>query len=827
MARVGLWRLNSAGVSAIQSCYRNGKWANVASFCADFGLSRSTYYELIGRNVWFERATLEDKLRSFGLPQSEFDGLIELKSVEPSEAGGSSLTNGNLPREATSFVGRSQELAEIRRLLKSSALVTLTGPGGTGKTRLSLRLGNEHMDTLAGRVLLVELASIASPDFLVPTIAASLNMQDVSERTPEMALIEGIGSQSLLLILDNCEHLIEKTAEISRLILNHCENVKILATSRQRLGVTGEQVYLVPPLALPASDAVDAIHASSTSDALELFVDRAKLYRANYQLTDSNIHDAVALCRKLDGLPLAIEIAAAGLRSFSIKDLLERIDGSFPQLLAGDKSVAARHRTLQGLIDWSHELLNEHEKVLFRRLSVFAGGFTLQAAETVAARHPIESPSEIMELLAGLVDKSLVAVDHYQDDSRYQMLATIRQYAALKLTESDETELMASAHLNWCLKLSGEAERAIRVGENHGLWQKRLEQEHDNIRAALEWEAQETTQAEAAMLLASVLWRFWMVRGYSREGLAHLRKVMGRDLAKQITRTRVRALNAAGNLANNVGDYAGAVELYTQCATDFQQISTDSWNDRSLAAEIQMDIGMAARAAGDASKSVKALTQSRLSYEELLAECRQKGDTANIANALVGPGRMATELGDHAAARAYLQESLDLRRATGDPRETCMGLYDLTFVARHEGSYAEVRRLYNEILSIRISVNDQRGVALAYFELGEAARLEGDHAGAMDCYRCGADAFHTLGNQQHAAMCHEGLASSASALGETLMAIKHYSIAAAMRKQTGTPAPTEQRSAMEAFLHRAKQQLGHQAVEDAWEAGMTGANCMR
>ena len=180
MARVGLWRLNSAGVSAIQSCYRNGKWANVASFCADFGLSRSTYYELIGRNVWFERATLEDKLRSFGLPQSEFDGLIELKSVEPSEAGGSSLANGNLPREATSFVGRSQELAEIRRLLKSSALVTLTGPGGTGKTRLSLRLGNEHMDTLAGRVLLVELASIASPDFLVPTIAASLNMQDVS-----------------------------------------------------------------------------------------------------------------------------------------------------------------------------------------------------------------------------------------------------------------------------------------------------------------------------------------------------------------------------------------------------------------------------------------------------------------------------------------------------------------------------------------------------------------------------------------------------------------------------------------------------------------------
>src|SRR5918998_4342554 len=497
-----------------------------------------------------------------------FQNLLRLRGVGSSEAEPASRAPvhppHNLPSEFSSFVGREKELAEVKRLLEYNRFLTLTGSGGCGKTRLALAAARELVERFEDGVWLVELASLSDLALLPQAVASTLGVREQPGRSLIETLSDYLGSKKVLLVLDNCEHLIEACAELAEALLHSCPELRVLATSREAMGLTGEVDWPVPSLSLPDLRRLPDIGSLPRYESARLFVERTMAVKPTFALTEQNAPAVAQICYRLDGIPLAIELAAARAKVLSVEQIADRLDDSFGLLSAGGRATRPRQHTLHATMDWSHELLGREERILFRRLAVFSGGFSFEAAESVCIGEDVER-DEVLGLLSRLVDKSLVVARAERGETRYRLLETIRQYGREKLEESGEEAEVGQRHAGYCLGFAEEAEREL-GGPDQARWLTRLEAEHDNLRAALSWSLGEVGDAGLGARLTAALWSFWSTRGYVNEGRKWLESAISRSehaVTAPPTLARAKALNGAGVLAM-VQDEVGAAKVHIE-----------------------------------------------------------------------------------------------------------------------------------------------------------------------------------------------------------------------------------------------------------------------
>jgi len=487
-------------------------------------------------------STVSGRDYQFTLPVTTGDG----------EANRASRSKHNLPYQLTSFIGREQEIAQLEELVTANRLVTLTGAGGAGKTRLAIEVASRLIDAFADGVWLVELAALSDPRLVPQAVAKALEVKEQPARPVIETLSDYLASKKLLLVLDNVEHLLEACVHLVDEIVRRSPDITVLVTSRERLGMTGELTYRVPSLTVPRTSETVTPETVSRYEGVRLFVERAKLTRPDFDLTAENASCVASICARLDGMPLAIELAAPRLRSMSVEELSQRLDQRFALLTDGSRTALPRHRTLRSMLDWSHDLLTEREQAMLRRVAVFAGGWTLASAEQVCAGDGIDA-SDVCEQLTSLVDKSLAVTDERAGATRYRMLETVRQYALDRLRESGEEAQWRGSHLACFVALGSEFNKEV-MGTKQQAWLARIASEHDNLRAALAWSA-ESSPIEG-LRLAQGLSAFWRIRGFLAEGrewFARLLDVVPIDLR---TRLRARGLYAAALFAILQGDYA-------------------------------------------------------------------------------------------------------------------------------------------------------------------------------------------------------------------------------------------------------------------------------
>lgn len=466
----------------------------------------------------------------------------------------------NLPVQTTSFVGRRRELAGLKRLLAAERMITLTGPGGTGKTRMALQTGADVLERFPGGVWLAELAGVNDAELIEQAVAAALRLREEPHRPLLEMVITHLTGKRLLLLLDNCEHLVAGAARLVGRLLAACPDLCIITTSREPLGIAGEIMWPLPTLSLPESLQGDP---PARGEAVRLFVERAQAASPTFSLTPANLPTVADVCRRLDGIPLAIELAAARTRMFSVEQIGQRLDQRFRLLTTGDRQAPVRHQTLRGAIDWSYELLSEQEQVLWRRLSVFTGGFGLEAAEAVCSE-------DAVELLSQLVDKSLVVAEEEKGEKRFRLLETVREYGWERLRAAGEEAALRAAHRDWYFGLAERAEPLL-TGPEQGAWLDRLEQEHDNLRQALRWSL-ESGDAEHALRLGAALWRFWYVRGYFSENRERIAQLVGLAGAQGSPAVRARVLNGAGAVLLYLGEVGLAREYMLRCLAIWREL---------------------------------------------------------------------------------------------------------------------------------------------------------------------------------------------------------------------------------------------------------------
>jgi predicted ATPase/DNA-binding CsgD family transcriptional regulator len=612
-----------------------------------------------------------------------------LRAVQPAEADPAPHTakrpTHNLPLELSSFVGREREIAEVKELLADHRLLTLSGPGGCGKTRLALAVARDMVGEFEDGAWMVELASLADPGLVTQTVASTLGVREEPDRPLAEVLVDHLESKKLLLILDNCEHLVGACAQLAEALLRACPDLRILATSREVLEVSGEISWLVPPLSLPEPYHLPSIEKLLCYEAVRLFVERATAALSSFTLAQQNTRVVAEVCQKLDGMPLAIELAAARVRVLAVEQISERLDECFRLLRTDNRTAVLRQRTLRATMDWSHDLLSEEEKVLFRRLSVFAGGFTLEAAEKVCSAEGIEE-DEVLDLLSHLVDQSLVLVTERHGEARYRLLETVRQYGKEKLNESREAQAIRDGHALFFLKLAEEAEPAM-LGPEQEAWVGRLEQEHDNLRTALGW-LKECGGADQGLRLAGALGRFWWFRGYYTEGRAQLEEFLGLAGAAPI---RAKALSALGMLIYRSADYsAGDQEAALSRLEESLEIYRELGEERRLAAVLR-EIGRLSIEVGDWERARSFLEQSlKLEW--------QSGNEHGIAMTRTFLGMLALLTGERGLARSHLEESLGVLRELGGTNEIKKCLFFLGQLSCDEGDYAAARARFTEIM---------------------------------------------------------------------------------------------------------------------------------
>ena len=638
-----------------------------------------------------------------------------LRAAEPAQAETTRRTPKhpphNLPLELSSFVGREKELAEVKRLLENNRLLTLTGSGGCGKTRLALAAAGELVEAYEDGVWVVELASLADPALVPQAVASTMGVREQPGRSLTEALSYYLRTRKVLLVLDNCEHLIDACAELAEALLHSCPELRILATSREALGITGEVAWPVPSLSLPDIRRLPDIESLTRYESARLFVERAAAVKPTFALTELNAPSVAQICYRLDGIPLAIELAAARVKVLPVEEIANRLDDCFRLLSAGSRTAMPRHRTLHATMDWSHELLPEEEQILFRRLSVFAGGFTLDAAEVVCAGEDLERDA-VLDLLSHLVDKSLVMAREESGEARYRLLETIRQYGREKLSESGEAELFRERHAGYYLALAEEAEPELK-GAWQVAWLERFEQEHDNFRAAISWSLERSNLQDAARL-GWALWLFWWIRGHFAEGRRSMdQALLAEGNAAMPASARAQALYVAGTMACGQGDHRSAEPLLDESAALFRELG-----DRR---GVAYALGSAA---------VLAITQERyergIVYSEeatdLFLKVRDKwGAAPMLGCSAVG----WLNRGEHGRANSLAERGLALCRETGDKHGTSIALSTLAGVAQAERDYERARDLFEEGLTVSAELGNQADVVHCLAGLASIAAAEG------------------------------------------------------------------------------------------------------
>jgi predicted ATPase/DNA-binding SARP family transcriptional activator len=743
----------------------------------------------------------------------------------------------NLPAALTSFIGRQRELATLRVLLgpdhapaagvgpagraQGGRLLTLVGPGGVGKTRLALALAEELLEVYPDGVWLADLSSLpagASLDdpLVTRTVAAALSVCEEATRPLLATLIESLRVRRLLLVIDNCEHLLPACAALVAALLTACPALRILATSRETLGVAGEQPWSVPPLAQP--EAGTSPERLTEADAVRLFLARARVQQADLEITAGNAPALVAICRQLDGLPLALELAAARVGVLSVVEIAARLQEGMHLLSRGPRTAPARQRTLRATLDWSYGLLAEDEQRLLRRLTVFAGGCTLEAAEAVcvdegagdaAASRERLAAGQVLDALDGLARKSLLVAYEHLGACRYRLLETVRLYAAEPLEALGEGSAARNRHLAYFLDLAEASEPALR-GPEQARWLDRLEREHDNLRAALRW-AQVSGQALLGQRLAGALGRFWYMRGYLTEGRAWLEALLssaGRGCSgREAGVARARALRAAGLLASEQGDYQVAVARYEEALPPLRALD----DARGIAITLN-NLGNIADWQGDVARSQEL-------YEESVGLLRAAGDESLLAGVLGNLGGQAIEHGDAARATAWLEECLALQRRIGDSDGIAKTLTNLADVARVRHDLGGAVALLEESVTIKRELGTRASLAFSLNSLAGVHAQLGDLERAGALYRESLDLRDELGDRRGLATCLEGLALVALGQRHPEQAARLEGAAAVLRQRLSAPQPPVERERHEQTVAATRLALGEAAFRVAWEAG--------
>jgi predicted ATPase/class 3 adenylate cyclase len=637
----------------------------------------------------------------------------------------------NLPLQLTTFVGRERECADVKRLVESSRLVTLTGPGGTGKTRLSLEVAVGLLETFADGVWLVELATVSDPALVGVTTAAALGAREDPERPIEDSLLEFLRTKKLLLLLDNCEHLVAACAQLAERLLRGAPGVRILASSREALAIAGETTYAVPSLSLPdlfSKRRTPPLLASAASEfeAVRLFVERASAVQPAFALTDENASTIAKICWRLDGIPLAIELAAARVKMLAPDQILRRLDDRFHLLTSGGRTALPRQQTLTALIDWSYELLSEKERAVLRRLAVFGRGRSLRAIEEVCSGDGVER-GEILDLLQQLIDKSLVSAEQTDAGSaRYFVLESVWDYARDKLTAAGEAEQFRTRHLEYFVRFAEEAEEKLQ-GPEQAEWLEKLATEHGNLRLAAEWSAESPGAIELGLRLASAVERYLEVRSYLTEGREHFAALLAHGAADVRPEVRAKALARAGRLAFCQDDDATARVLFTEAIEFYRTLG----NERE-AGVVRTLLGFVEWSDGNP-------VGAREHFEAAAALGRQLDDSRILATALSGLGTALSTDGDHAGARALKEEALTAFRQTGDKWVISLMTLSLMRVTLAQGDFAAARPLLVEALAISEELGNEWSLPYVLEGFGNIAVGESDPARAVRLF--GAAAF--------------------------------------------------------------------------------------
>ena len=696
----------------------------------------------------------------------------------PSEEATDSFRH-NLPASLTSFVGREDALLEVKRLLAMTRLLTLTGSGGSGKTRLALEVARDLVGAYPEGVWMVELAPLLEPALVPHAVAAALGVREQPGRSVTQTLSHYLKSRNVLLVLDNCEHLVDATARLAHDLLKACSKLRVLATSREFLGVPGEAVWRVPPLSLPDVERSSSIESLMRTEAVRLFVDRARSRLPDFELKRGDAGAVARVCRKLDGIPLAIELATARMGALAVEQVAQKLEDSLGLLTGGSRTVEPRQRTLRATLDWSYELLDEPERKLFRQLSIFAGGWALEAAAEVCSGDGIEQDS-VLDLLSKLVDKSLVVAEAEEEGAlRYRMLETVRQYGQERLEAAcPEAERVRERHARYYLAIAEEAvvqEPGLALKESRPVaWLERMAAEHGNLRAALSWaldrEEVGEHEEELGLRLAVAMWWFWYTHDYQSEGRRYLERALSGRSNPATKHLRARALIGAGWMALTRADFVEAKAL----------------------------------------------------MEEGLSLCRELGDKEGIASALSELGWVAV-LGqrDDIPIAAVFEELMELKPQLENRNTLAYLLLLEGAIVGSQGAVERAATLHEESLELFREMHDEIGTIMCLSHFGLVELLRADYDAAASLLREALRRGWVLDLKPGIQVCLYGLACVAASLEQPIRAVRLWGAVEGMREAYGVHLTPITRSVTdyEGYLITVRSQLGEEAFAAVWAEG--------
>ena len=730
-----------------------------------------------------------------------------------------------LPIPLTDLIGRAREAEEVAGWLGRRRLVTLVGDGGVGKTRLAIAAADALLPQFAEGVWFVDLAALSDPVRVPEAAAKALGIEEEAGQAAEQRLAEALAASSLLLVLDNCEHVLDACASFAASLLSACPHLRVLATSRQSLGMPGEQVYAVPALALPPEERygpkADPAHAEKNVlalldyEAVRLFVERATQTSPSFRLTRSNAESVVDICRRLDGIPLALELAAARVRSLSPPEICARLEDRFRLLRIGSRAAAPRHQTLQAAMDWSDGLLTAPERSLLHGLSVFAGGWRLDAAEAVCLEAVGEEPGGLLDLLTGLVDKSLVVAALGDAGTRYGLLETVRQYARKRLRESGQEEDAARRQAAWALALAEEAGSHL-SGADAALHLDRLESEHDNLRAALDWYTHQPPEwAGEHLRLAGALASFWAARGHYRTGRQRLQAALAHSdrlpLVAADRPARARAVRGAAILASSQGDYPVARLLFEEALTLRRALG-----DPVGIADAISNVGTVTWLQGD-------LASAQALYGESLSLYRALGNARGVAQALYNSGILACDLASDRdgfdAVRPLLEEAAARFDALEDTRGKSYALNALGNVLIEQQDFQAAQAVHEENLGIALGLNDPLLIADAQAMLSVALSGQGDYRAASSLLAEALARRLEMGDRRNAAIALSAAAAILAGQGREMPAARLWGAAEALRDQIGFPLTPRQQAAHDQEVAQTRDGADGPRFAAAWAAG--------
>jgi predicted ATPase/tRNA A-37 threonylcarbamoyl transferase component Bud32 len=762
--------------------------------------------------IWIvQRCLAKDPKQRYGSTRDLARDLAAVRDrLADAPARASEPRPNNLPLQRTPFVGRELEAASLSQLLSRAEvrLVTLTGPGGIGKTRLALQVADEIAGEFPGGVSFVALSAVSECGLVASAIAQAVGVRETGNQSPQESLEKFVGEldRPMLLLLDNFEHLVSAAPKVAQL-LTAGPKLKMVVTSQAPLHIYGEHEFPVPPLALADPKSIPPLEVLARLPAIALFVQRAQAVKREFALTKENAPAVAAICARLDGLPLAIELAAARIKLLSPSAMLARLESRLSLLTGGARDLPTRQQTLRSTVDWSHGLLNTAEQTLFRRLSVFSGGCTLEAVEAVCDTKG-DLGLDVLDGIGSMVDKSLAQqvaqqAQRPEAEPRFRLLSTIREYALERLAKSDDEAATRRAHAAYYLVL---AEEGAEDATAHPEWLDRFELEHDNFRMALDYLIK-TGDADWGLRLGAALFRFWETREHLKEGRDTIAKLFALPGAATRPKLRARLLFAAAVLAGDQGDYAAAHELFEESLDTCVEL-----NDNAGVAVALNALGGNARDHGD-------LAAASVLFERCVAIWKDLGKSADIARALSNLAGVMKLQGDYGRAASLYEECLTMFRKAGDGAGVAWTLNYLGDVAREKADFIAARSFCEQSLAAFRQLRDDWGIASALSDLASLSYDQGDNAAARRQYGESIRIFQELGHQRGIARVLECLAASAAAQSNAGQSLHLAGAAAALRQRVGTPLTPAEQSRLEKALQFARRTLGNDAGLTAWMEG--------